>query len=76
MQQAVKHLKSSVFWDITLCSPLKINRNFEENMSPPSSGSKDKTNHKPARKQVTSRASVGFSIGLFFDTEDRGDMLL
>jgi hypothetical protein len=27
---ALKHLKSSAFWDITLCGPLKVSRRFGE----------------------------------------------
>jgi hypothetical protein len=27
-EQLRKNLKSTIFWDITLCSPLKINRHF------------------------------------------------
>jgi hypothetical protein len=38
-------MKSSVFWDITPCSPLKVNT------PPPFSASKNKPNINPARKQ-------------------------
>jgi hypothetical protein len=40
-------MKTSVFWDKTLCSLLKVYRLFGET-SPPSSGSKNKRNKKPA----------------------------
>jgi hypothetical protein len=33
-------IKNTTFWDITPCSPLKVNRRFQRNISPPSSGSK------------------------------------
>jgi hypothetical protein len=38
-------MKSSIYWDITPCSPL------EANMPPPSSGSKIKRNRNPTRNQ-------------------------
>jgi hypothetical protein len=55
-------MKSSVFWGITPCSPLKNELTFRRNVSPPSSGS-------VAFKLVSLR-------GLFFDPDDVGDMLL
>jgi hypothetical protein len=41
-------------------------------MLPPSSGSKSKTNKETSMKQAASR----FLLGLFFDSEDGGDMVL
>jgi hypothetical protein len=35
-------IKSYIFWDITLCSPLQSPLTFRGNISPPSSGSKNK----------------------------------
>jgi hypothetical protein len=40
-------LKSSIFWNITPCSPLKINRRSRRNMPPPS-GLKNKSSRKVA----------------------------
>jgi hypothetical protein len=48
-------LKSTIFWDIMPCSPLKVIRRFG-GTSPPSSGSKNKPSKKPVKKQVVSRA--------------------
>jgi hypothetical protein len=53
-------VKSSVFWDITQCIPLKSQPTFRWNMSPPSSGSMNKS----SVKKVASRG------------EDGGDMFL
>jgi hypothetical protein len=55
-------MKSFIFEDITQCSPLKVNRNFERN--PSSDGKQSHLIH------------TGFSLGLFFDPEDGGDMFL
>jgi hypothetical protein len=51
-------MKSSIFWDITLC----------RNMSPPSSGQKNMPSKKSAWKHA------GFLLCLFFGPEDVGDM--
>jgi hypothetical protein len=40
-------MKSSIFWDITMCSQLKVNRRFRWK-SPRSSGPKNKPSKKPA----------------------------
>jgi hypothetical protein len=47
---------------------------FRRNISPPSSGSKNKPNKKPALL-VTCFYS-GFFLGLFFDPEEGGEMFL
>jgi hypothetical protein len=41
----VSRLCRIVFWDVTRCSPLKVNRHFGD-MPPPSSGLKSKSNKK------------------------------
>jgi hypothetical protein len=56
-------MKSSVFWDITPCNPLKINRHFGGTF----------------RLHVGSACyplHAGFLLGIFFDPEDGGDMFL
>jgi hypothetical protein len=60
-------MKSTIFWDITPCSPLKVNRRL--------GGSNNKPSKKPAWKQVAS-LHTGFLLGLVFHPEDGGDMFL
>jgi hypothetical protein len=38
-------MKNTIFWDITPCSPLKVNRRFGGTL--PSSGSKNKPSKRP-----------------------------
>jgi hypothetical protein len=45
-------MKSTIFWDIPSCRPLKVNR---RHMSPLSSGSKNKQNRKAVWKMVANR---------------------
>jgi hypothetical protein len=40
-------MNSTIFWDITWCNPLKVNRRFGGKISPSSSGS-NKTSKRPA----------------------------
>jgi hypothetical protein len=61
-------MKSTILWDITPCSALKINRRF--------GGTCRK---KPAWKQVALLVTyfhAGFLLGLLFDSEDGNDMFL
>jgi hypothetical protein len=69
-------MKCSIFWDITLCSPLKVNLRF---------GGIYRLNFQGGRKadQETSVKANGkqsitffFLLRLFLDPEDRGDMFL
>jgi hypothetical protein len=47
---------------------------FQTNMSPPSSGSKNKTYKELAWSTVCYLLHAGFLLGLFFNPEDGGDM--
>jgi hypothetical protein len=46
-------MKSTIYWNITLCSLLKVQSTFRRYLSPPSSGSKNKISKKSAWKHVT-----------------------
>jgi hypothetical protein len=67
-------MKNSVFWDVLLLSRLNVNQALRRNISPPSTGSKNKRRKEPARKQVAFYS--GFLLGLFFDPEGVDGMLL
>jgi hypothetical protein len=53
--------KSSTFWDMTPCTPLKVNRRFGGDMTPPSSGSKNKPNKQPSISTQRNAASLAYS---------------
>jgi hypothetical protein len=57
-EETGKFTKSSIFWDIAQCSPLKINRHFRKNMSPPSSWSNNKRGKKPANSCLAHSSSL------------------
>jgi hypothetical protein len=63
-------IKSSVFWDMTPCSPLKTNRRF---------GGTCRLHLQGRRIQQNSACYLlhtDFLLGLFFDSEDGDDMFL
>jgi hypothetical protein len=45
-------MKSTIFWDITPCSPLSVNRRFGGTYRLHLHGRKNKLSKKPARKQM------------------------
>jgi hypothetical protein len=57
-------MKSSIFWDITLCSSLKVNRRFEGKYCL----------HLPGLLATCFHAGV--LLSLFFDLKDGDDMFL
>jgi hypothetical protein len=68
-------MKSIVFWDMTPCSPLSVNRRFGRTYRSHLQGRRNKFNKKPASKQVASYLLVSCWT-YFFDPEDGGDMFL
>jgi hypothetical protein len=63
-------MKSSIFWDITPCSLLKVNRGFGGTYRHHLQGRRISL----ARNQRERRWQA--ELCLFFDPEDRGDMFL
>jgi hypothetical protein len=57
-------MQSSVFWDVTPCSPLEVNRHFRG-----TAGSK-------FNNQACYLFHAGFLLSLFFDPEGGGDISL
>jgi hypothetical protein len=68
-------MKSTIFWDITPCSPLSVNRRFGETYRLHLQGRKNKLSKKSAWKLATC-FHAGFLLSLFFDPEDGGHMFL
>jgi hypothetical protein len=68
-------LKSSIFWDITPCSPLKVNQYFEEKFRLHPQGRRISQAKAPGIKPGGKQSS-DFLLGLFFDSEDGGEMFL
>jgi hypothetical protein len=69
-------VKSTIFWDITPCSPLSVNRRFGGTYRLHLQVRKNKFNKKSAWKQVESRSKLVYCGTYFFEPEDGGDMFL
>jgi hypothetical protein len=67
-------MKSTIFWDITPCSPLKVKLRFGGTYRLHLHGRRI----SQARNQALLANSFhgGFFLGSFFDPEDEGDMFL
>jgi hypothetical protein len=64
-------MKSSIFWHITWCSPLKGNRSFGRKSRLPLQGW---TISSPTKSLLATCFQALFLLGLFFDPEYGGDM--
>jgi hypothetical protein len=60
-------MKSSIFWDVTVCSRVKVNRRFRGTYRLYFQG-------RMGAKQELCLLQTGFLLGLFFYTEDGGDV--
>jgi hypothetical protein len=71
-------IKSTIFWDITPCSLLKVNRRFGETYHLHLQGGKISRarNQRESRWQAEICSHAGFLLGSFFGPEDGGDMIL
>jgi hypothetical protein len=63
-------MKSTIFWDIKLCSLLKVNRRFGGTYRLHLQG------RRISSVVLSTSFDAGFLLGLFFDPEDGGDMFL
>jgi hypothetical protein len=70
--QQLQFIEEFIFWDITSCNPLKVNRRFGGTSRLHLRGRRI----SQARNQRESRWQPGFLLGLFSDPEDGGDMFL
>jgi hypothetical protein len=66
----INKLKRSVIWDIALCSPLKVNRLFGGTCGPHLQDRRI----SQARRNQHEAGSKQSLLGLFFDSEDGGDV--
>jgi hypothetical protein len=69
-------MKSTVFWDITLCSRLKVNRRFGETYRHHRQGRQISQVRNQRKAVLATSFHAGFLLGFFFDPEDEGDKFL
>jgi hypothetical protein len=67
-------MKSPIFWDITPCSPLKVNRSSKEHVA--SIFRVEETGMKEVERSALYLLHAAFLLGLFFDHECGGDMFV
>jgi hypothetical protein len=70
-------VKSSIFWDIILCNPLKANQHFGGTCHLHLQGQRlSQARNQRERKWQAELFHTDLLRGLFFDPEDGGDMFL
>jgi hypothetical protein len=67
-------VKCSVFWDVTPCSPFKVNRRFGGKYCILLHGRR--ISHARNQSEACYLLHAGFLLGLFFDPNDGGDIFL
>jgi hypothetical protein len=67
--------KSSISWDITQCSPMKVNRPFGGTYRLHLEGRRISRarNQSESKVQFSARFHSGFLLGSSFEPEDKGD---
>jgi hypothetical protein len=68
-------MKSFVFWYVTTCSPLKVNRRLGEHVTSVFSIKKYAKRGTSVKTLLATCFHIGFLLGLFFDPEDGVDMI-
>jgi hypothetical protein len=66
-------MKSIVFWDMTPCSPLSVNRRFGGTYRPHLQGRRNKLSKKPANKQVATLISSTLNMEAICSSETSVD---
>jgi hypothetical protein len=66
-----QYLKSSTFWSITPCSPLKVNWRFGKKYTASS-----RSKNMPSKKIAEPAIFTGFLLDSFFHPEDGCDIFL
>jgi hypothetical protein len=69
-------MKSTIFWDITPYSPLSVTDVSEEHIASIFRVVKIIWARNQRESRWQAKPETGFSFGLFFDPEDKGDMFL
>jgi hypothetical protein len=59
-------IESSTFWDITPCSPFKVNKHFKEHVTY-IFWLKEYAKEETSMQQGTKQSSASFLLGSFFD---------
>jgi hypothetical protein len=69
-------MKSSVFWGISACCPLKANRRFGEHVASIFQVEEYAKKETSVKVELFALLSQWFLLGIHFDPDDGGDMFL